>query len=197
MGFFSRLKRIFKPEKHSTYYTFDRDLPADEIADNRERILGLLRSTDRKGVEKVIAYMEKYDFFNVPSSIHHHHNYRGGLAQHVLAVYDLMRDYDPSLPADSVAIVSILHDICKADKWHYQSDGGLRRNHGKDQRRGRKSIKILKDCGFDLTEAERLAIRWHMGGHNAKAEDIDDAARARMEPLWKVLFKCNKEDSYQ
>lgn len=60
----------------------------EELGKNRERILTLLRSIKREGMENVIEHLEKNDFFEMPSSLKRHHNWEGGLAQHCLGVYE-------------------------------------------------------------------------------------------------------------
>lgn len=61
-------------------------LTEQEVNENREKIISLLRSTRRNGMEKVIGYLNDSGFFSVPSSTRRHHNWRGGLAQHCLGV---------------------------------------------------------------------------------------------------------------
>lgn len=61
-------------------------LTQQEIDNNKDTIISLLRSTKREGMENVIEYLNNSGFFIVPSSIHRHHNWRGGLAQHCLGV---------------------------------------------------------------------------------------------------------------
>ena len=57
-----------------------------EIKKNKRKIISLLYETKREGIENVIRYLEESGFYEVPSSICRHHNWRGGLAEHCLGV---------------------------------------------------------------------------------------------------------------
>ena len=52
-----------------------------------------LRSTGRKGVEDVINFLRKSDFYVAPASSKYHSNYRSGLLDHSLIVLCLMSDF--------------------------------------------------------------------------------------------------------
>lgn len=193
MGFFAKL---FGIKKHHVYFTDDYDLPANEIEDNKAKIISLLRSTNRAGVEKVISYLEKYQYFIIPATIHHHHRGKGGLAQHSLEVLSMMKSRQPEDVSDeSLIIAALLHDVCKTERFQYNKHGGLSYVHGKGHGRGRKSIRILQNCGLDITETERRAIRWHLGGNNADIKDFNDVTEARTESLWKALFDADRINS--
>ena len=62
-------------------------LTALRIARNKEEIISLLRSTNRDGIEKLISYLSKHDYFTAPASTKYHLSCAGGLAQHSLNVY--------------------------------------------------------------------------------------------------------------
>lgn len=193
MSFFSKL---FGKRKHHVYYTDDYDLPEKEIKDNRSQIISLLRSINRTGVEKVIDYLENNQFFIIPATIHHHHRGKGGLAKHSLEVYSMMKALAlDDVTNESIIVTSLLHDICKTERFRYNKNGGLSYVHGKGHGRGRKSVKMLQKCGFDLTEPERRAIRWHMGGNNAEPSEFHDVTEARQESLWKALFDADRINS--
>ena len=53
----------------------------------KEEFLSLLRSTKREGMEKLIEFIEKTDFFKAPASTKYHGNYEGGLLEHSMKVY--------------------------------------------------------------------------------------------------------------
>ncbi|MDE6653832.1 MAG: HD domain-containing protein [Muribaculaceae bacterium] len=193
MGFFAKL---FGIKKHHVYYTDDYDLPENEINDNKSKIISLLRGTNRAGVEKVISYLDKNQYFIIPATIHHHHRGKGGLAQHSLEVLSMMKSRQPEdVTDDSLIIAALLHDVCKTERFQYNKHGGLSYVHGKGHGRGRKSIRILQNCGLDITETERRAIRWHLGGNNADIKDLQDVTTARMESLWKILFDADRINS--
>lgn len=158
-------------------------------------IVKLLISTNREGIENVLMYFEESGFYEAPSSICRHHNWKGGLAEHCLGVYRIASELNDELPRESLIIAGILHDICKASKLYYDSDGIIHRRHTQIKGHGRRSIKLLEQCGLLLTEDERLAIRWHMGGHHASNEERAEVERARQNPLWKVIHKADQLDA--
>ena len=46
----------------------------------KEKFLELLRTVKRDGIEDLINFLEKSDFFKAPASTRFHGNYEGGLA---------------------------------------------------------------------------------------------------------------------
>lgn len=148
----------------------------DEI---KSKIIELLSSTQRKGIDKVIKYLEDSDFFEAPASTRYHGNYKGGLAEHSLNVYEIFKRkneiYDFGLSDDTVKITALLHDICKTNfytvssrnmkkdgKWiqvpYYAVDDQVPFGHGE------KSVILLQQF-IRLSKEEVIMIRWHMGGY--------------------------------
>ena len=60
----------------------------------REEFLKLLRSTNREGMDKLIEFIEKTDFFKAPASTRFHGNYEGGLLEHSMKVYEILNHKD-------------------------------------------------------------------------------------------------------
>ena len=92
----------------------------------KEEIIKLLKSTNREGIDKVIEFMEKSDFFTAPASTRFHGAYEGGLAAHSFKVYEILKYKiknnieDIQVPEESIIISALLHDICKAN--YYKTD---------------------------------------------------------------------------
>ncbi len=170
-------------------------LTRDDIDCNKREISSLLLETKREGIENIIQYLEESGFYDAPSSVCRHHNWWGGLAEHCLGVYRIASELNNELPHDSLVIAGILHDICKASMLYYDTDGNIHRRHTHIKGHGRRSIKLLEKCGLSLTEDERLAIRWHMGGHHASDEERDEVEQARHNPLWKAIHKADQLDA--
>lgn len=112
--------------------------------DNRKRILDIIRALDRPGTDAVIAYLERSNYFK--RGCYSHHKEFGGLAAHSLEVYDYLTAHAGRTP--SAAVAALFHDLGKTRR----SDG---RGHGA------RSLDILDECGFALSEAERIAIGRH------------------------------------
>ena len=176
-------------------------LTEEEIKNNKERIINLLRSTNRDGMDKVIEYLEKNNFFEIPSSLRRHHNWEGGLAQHCLGVYDRLSETGEKLPKESRIITSFLHDICKARKI-FRAENGDWCERKEDELHipghGRRSVIILEKLGLDLTEEEKRAIRWHMGGWKIEEypkKEIRDFFATKKSDLWRLLHNADRYDA--
>lgn len=152
----------------------------------KDKILELLDATDRQGIDDVMDWMQKSNFFLAPASTVFHGNYEGGLAEHSLNVYTaamqlrdaairLRPELADALPEDSIAIATLTHDICKADiykeavKKRQNRFGVWEQYNGYNVDysdfplgHGEKSVIILLRLGLDLTDDEIAAIRWHM-----------------------------------
>lgn len=164
----------------------------NELSDTKERIIDLLKSTNRPGIDKVIEYISTTDFFTAPASTRFHSSFEGGLAKHSLWVYLLLeeknRQHNEVLQKDSVIITALLHDICKVNFYKKEKKNvkkGTKINKwGKevanwveeevwtvdDQQpmgHGEKSLWILSKM-IELTDQEAFMIRWHMGGFEPK-----------------------------
>ncbi len=166
-----------------------------EIEINRQRIVDLLRATQRPGIDKVLAYLDESGFYYAPSSKDRHHNWRGGLAQHALGVCENAIVTARDLPLSSLIICGLLHDVCKARMLYYDNSENICHNHIHIKGHGSRSIKLLKLCELVLNEEESLAIRWHMGGHLAKGDEKAEVAKAKASRLWLVIYKADKKNA--
>ena len=143
----------------------------------KQAIIDRLRATKRENIESVIKYMEEQGFFSY--HCHHHHHYKGGLADHAWQTYQIAMRLDAErcaknpnaekLDEDSIAIASLLHDICDCS--------GLRNIRG----HGGRSAKMLKELGLKLPLQEFLAIRFHMSlGRHRDHFLYDDALKSQL-----------------
>ena len=157
------------------------------IEKDREDFETILRATIRFGVEAVIEGLDKLGFFTAPASAKFHLSEEGGLLRHSLNVYnqaDAIRTaqirLDPkveeAVPMESIAVVSLLHDVCKSEiyktveKFRKDANNKWEKYNAYDYDysqcplgHGEKSVIRLLRMGLELTEAEIAAIRWHMG----------------------------------
>ena len=121
----------------------------------RDRILQLLGSIERPGRDAVIKYLMTSNYFK-RGCYSHHREYStdatgGGLACHSLEVYDYMLVHAGGLDAESILVAALFHDL-----------GKTRRHDGRGH--GARSVDILDECGFPLTDAERIAVGRHHDG---------------------------------
>lgn len=172
----------------------------------------------RPGSDKLLNYLlsEQSDFFTAPCSTRFHGSYAGGLAQHSINVYNCLRDYlsrqrtkdvyEMNYTEESIALVSLLHDVCKMNFYsvdyrnakneqgvwekvpYYTINDQLPYGHGE------KSVYIVS--GFmRLTREEAFAIRYHMGFSGV--EDRNSIGKAfEMFPLAFALSVADMEATY-
>ena len=185
---------------------------------DKERFLSIYREKiTREGSQALLDYLcDKCDFFTAPASARYHNSRPVGLVNHSLNVYDCLCDYlsrqrvrdeygcAPS--EESVAIVALLHDICKVNFYkestrnvkdengvwqkvpYYEIDDKLPYGHGE------KSVYVIG--GFmRLTREEAFAIRYHMG-FAGNSEDRDVGAAFQMFPLAFALSTADMEATY-
>lgn len=169
-----------------------------DIKKNKEEFVNLLRSTNRDGVENVITDLEEMGFFEAPASAGHHLNTAGGLVEHslntckaALVVWEGMKKLESYLEnevkEDSVILASLLHDICKADM--YLRSVKRRKNKIGDWEdcegykltfknfplgHGENSQVLALCSGLELSDAEMLAIRWHMGAWGVNMNSYEE-----------------------
>lgn len=152
-----------------------------DTAYNKERFITLLKTTNRAGVDKIIAWLESTDFFEAPASTQYHENYTGGLCEHSLKVYDtflkLKDTFKLDISEESIAIMSLLHDVCKIDCYHKEKknvkigQNWTQIDYWKfdDENpigHGHKSVIILLKEDFSLTDLEINSIISHMNGYD-------------------------------
>lgn len=91
---------------------------------NMERFESLLLSTGREGIDDLLKFIRKSDFYTAPASTRFHAAVKGGLCAHSLNVHDVLRQKNETMkfnkiklwdeiPEDSLIITSLLHDLCK------------------------------------------------------------------------------------
>ena len=187
--------------------------------DNKNEFIEVYQSKiHREGADKLLDYLKSQsDFFTAPASAKYHCAFEGGLCAHSLNVYDCLCDYldrarvkteynmNPS--EESVAIVALLHDLCKigcyktsfrnvknkdTGVWesvpYYEFDDSLPYGHGE------KSVYIISGY-MKLTREEAFAIRYHMGF--SKEGDVRDVGKVfEMFPLAYALNVADSEAAF-
>ena len=137
----------------------------------KQAIIDRLRATKRAHIDAVIDYMEKSRFFTY--HCHSHHHYDGGLADHAWQTYQIAlrlnaesRVANPDAPLfdeDTIAIVTLLHDICDCR-------GEMRTKV--PNAHGLRSVVTLQEMGLLLSADEYLAIRFHMSLKQKKGHPL-------------------------
>ena len=89
---------------------------------NIERFEQLLMSVDRDGMDKLIEFIRKSDFYTAPASTRYHSCHEGGLLEHSLNVYDCLmakknnptwKEVFDKISNEALIICALLHDTCK------------------------------------------------------------------------------------
>jgi len=175
----------------------------------------------RQGADNLLDYLiNKSDFFTAPSSTRFHGSYEGGLVQHSVNVYHCLKDYlsrprakelyKMDYSEETIAIVSLLHDLCKVnfysvDYRNAKNDNGVWEkipyytiNDTMPYGHGEKSVYIISGYLYGdsrLTREEAFAIRYHMGFSGN--EDKNSIGKAlEMYPLAFALSVADMEASY-
>ena len=171
----------------------------------------------RDGAEGLLDYLEnKSDFFTAPASAKYHGAYPGGLCDHSVNVYHCLADYlarprvqelyGLEYSQETIAIVSLLHDVCKVGCYK----AGSRNVKGPDGKwtdvptfffedplpygHGEKSVYIVNGY-LRLTREEAMAIRWHMGFSGTEDNRLVGQALQKY-PLAFALATADMEATY-
>ena len=187
---------------------------------NKERFVEIFNKyVHREGADKLLEYLlsPSSDFFTAPASARFHSSFEGGLLEHSLNVYDCLNSYLKSprikdtfgfeYSDESIAIVSLLHDLCKVNVYKkgfrnvkdekgvwqrvdsFEFDDKIPYGHGE------KSVYIISGY-MKLTREEAFAIRYHMG-YSSPTEDLRNVSAAfEMFPLAFALSTADSEATY-
>ena len=145
-----------------------------------EEFIRLLKSTNREGIDTLIDFIKKTDFFKAPASTRFHGSFEGGLLEHSMKVYEILKEKVKTsvikidIPDASIILIALLHDICKANFYkvdyrnaknelgvwekvpYYTVNDTIPYGHGE------KSVMMITEY-IKLTPEEKYSIRWHMG----------------------------------
>jgi hypothetical protein len=171
--------------------------------DQKKIIVDLLHSTGREGIDDLVRWLEKTDFFTAPasSSPSKHGCKEGGLVEHCLNVYTAFESkrklYDLGIKDDESIIASVCHDFCKIDLYKPNVMKGGKISEAKPYVRddrfpfghGEKSV-VLASKHIDLTDNEQLMIRWHMGTYDEEFEKN----RNYFEPVCPAIYAFHFAD---
>ena len=171
----------------------------------KEEFIALLKQVDREGMDNLIDFLNRSDFFEAPASTRFHGCYNGGLLEHSMKVYEILKTKTED--SDSVKIIALLHDICKANFYkvdyrnakneqgvwekvpYYTVDDTIPYGHGE------KSVMMLSEF-IKLTPEERYAIRWHMGFTEPKELYTTIGQAYKKYPIALLVHEADLEATY-
>lgn len=156
----------------------------DIVSKNKEEFIRLfVENIKRDGSQSLLEWLKSSDFFTAPASTHFHSATEGGLCYHSLRVYarfkaNLKMEHCDKLSEESIAIVALLHDVCKVDSYkvdyknvkvngvwvkkpYYTVSESFPYGHGE------KSVYLISQF-MKLTREEAMMINWHMGGFDTR-----------------------------
>lgn len=138
-----------------------------------EKFMNYFVYINRPGADKLLEWLEQIGFFTAPASAKYHGAYAGGLVEHSNNVYrrlvKLADEEDkrqgrqfPEYAVDTIAVVALLHDVCKADAYKVE-----------------KKNQKQKDGSYDMNYAfvqSRLAAMLHIA--DMMATHLDERTEA-------------------
>lgn len=201
------------------------DVSEQQIRTAKEEFIRVYtENIHREGADKLLEFLlneAQSDFFTAPASTRFHGSHEGGLCEHSLNVYYCLKDYlsreraketyNMEYSDETIAIVTLLHDICKTNvykestrnkkvdgQWiqvpYYEFDDQLPYGHGE------KSVYMIA-AFMKLSDEEAFAIRYHMGfsgsdpvGNVGKAFEMYPLAFAVSTADMEATYFCEKEE---
>ena len=161
----------------------------DRIVRQREQIISLLKKVLLYDTSKLLEYLDDSGFYYRPSSIKGHHNFPGGLAEHSLGVYNIMKEWNTLSPNDrrtswlyrnfikgepiacdilnekmsddEMLITALCHDLCKAERFYLNGRRIKMHRSESNHLHSELSVKRLKENNINYPEINQ-AVRAHM-----------------------------------
>lgn len=186
----------------------------------KERFIELFRQyVTRPGADELLSWLEESDFFQAPASTRFHGCHEGGLCEHSVHVWEelvrLLRAYpEIKTTGTTVAIISLLHDLCKVGVYKPELKS---RKTGRTQRNGKPEWEDYIGYSFDedfcygghgsksvylvqkfipLTEEEAVAINCHMGFADRSPNDYSLGGAYEQFPLAWLLHVADESATY-
>ena len=172
----------------------------------KEEFIELLKQTNREGMENLIEFLKnKTDFFEAPASTRFHGSFKGGLLEHSMKVYEILKQ--KAGDSESVRIIALLHDICKTNFYkvdyrnakneqgvwekvpYYTIEDTIPYGHGE------KSAMMISEF-IKLIPEERYAIRWHMGFTEPKELYTTIGQAYKKYPIALLTHEADLEATY-
>lgn len=137
----------------------------------------------RNGLTDLMAWLESTDFYSAPASTRYHGAFEGGLVMHSLNVYSQLKRlcnwFGSEASNESIAIVSLFHDLCKIgfykpvlrwrkdanNQWEQYATWQIEEDFAYGGH-GSKSVYLVQNF-MKLTPEEASAINCHMGQFDA------------------------------
>ena len=166
----------------------------------------------RPGSKELYDWIESTDFFTAPASTRFHGCHSEGLVEHSVHVWEelvrLLKAYpEVKASAETAAIVSLLHDLCKIGCYKTElrnkKENGVWRSvpvftFNEDfcyGGHGSKSVFLIQRF-MDLTEEEAVAINCHMGFSDRYPGDYSLGNAYEQYPLAWLVHVADESATY-
>ena len=184
------------------------------IQSNIARFEAEMATVQRPGMDKLMEYIRKSDFYTAPASTKYHLSCEGGLLQHSLNVLDALRGIllhplrhnGPELlvagrqvaqiAEESVTVTALLHDICKTYFYGVSYRNAKNETTGQWEKVPFYTVEDKMPLGhgpksamiikqyIPLTSPELYAIWWHMGFTDAADTQVLSGAIDKYPLVW-------------
>lgn len=133
--------------------------------EDKERFLNICKNhIKRDGIDKLLNWLEKSDFYKAPASSRFHLSCPGGLLKHSLNVFDRLEQLYSGVKipnigslsdgySETIAIVSLFHDLCKVN--FYKS--------------GTRNVKNEETGQWEKVPSYEVEEKFSCGEHGAKS----------------------------
>lgn len=181
------------------------------MSEVKDKVKELLNKVNRPGMQELLDFLDKSDYYEAPASTKYHGAYKGGLIEHSYNVYKILKvkiEYHKmDVSEETLIIVTLLHDLCKVN--FYKTDFRNAKNAKGEWEKvpyytiedtipyghGEKSVMMITEY-IKLTNDEKYAIRWHMGFSEPKEQYLALGQAFKKYPLALLLHEADMETTY-
>lgn len=169
--------------------------------DLREEFTRIVKENiSREGIDDLMDWLNQTDFFSSPASTRFHGSFEGGLVMHSLNVYSQLKKlaqfYECDATPESIALVSLFHDLCKVGCYKTEMRWRKDENNQWEQYptykfeedfayggHGSKSVYLVQSF-VKLTPDEASAINCHMGAWDLSSYNNPSNVYGRNKLAW-------------
>ena len=181
------------------------------MSEVKDKVKELLNKVNRPGMQELMDFLDKSDYYEAPASTKYHGAYKGGLIEHSYNVYKILKGkieyHKMDVNEETLIIVTLLHDLCKVNfyktdfrnvknakgEWekvpYYSIEDTIPYGHGE------KSVMMITEY-IKLSNDEKYAIRWHMGFSEPKEQYLALGQAFKKYPLALLLHEADMETTY-
>lgn len=166
---------------------------------NIKKFEELLGEVKREGIENLLGFIRKSDFYTAPASTRFHLCEEGGLLKHSLHVYECLnaklsapiwKDVLKDVSRETILIVSLLHDLCKTD--YYVTDYKNQKTYDVDKVKSASPREVKHDTKGDYiwetVPCYTVDNKYPLGHGNKSVYFILQYIKLSMEEIASITF---------